>query len=129
MPGWKISGVSSLKGGLIGQVTDTLAAIGPELQARLASVVASNRLPGAVAGVVYRDELAWSAAVGLADVTSGRPAELGTLFRIASITKSFTGTAIMQLRDAGLLDLDDPAVRWLPELRGAVSDLAPVETV
>jgi CubicO group peptidase (beta-lactamase class C family) len=129
MPGWKISSVSSLKDGLIGQVTDTLAAIGPELQARLAGVVASNRLPGAVAGVVYRDELAWSAAVGLADVTSGRPAELGTLFRIASITKPFTGTAIMQLRDAGMLDLDDPAVRWLPELRGAVSDLAPVETV
>jgi CubicO group peptidase (beta-lactamase class C family) len=51
------------------------------------------------------------------------------LFRIASITKPFTGTAIMQLRDAGLLDLDDPAVRWLPELRGAVSVLAPIETV
>jgi CubicO group peptidase (beta-lactamase class C family) len=62
-------------------------------------------------------------------VTVGRPAELGTLFRIASITKPFTGTAIMQLRDAGMLDLDDPAVRWLPELRGAVSGLAPIEAV
>ena len=51
------------------------------------------------------------------------------LFRIASITKPFTGTAIMQLRDAGMLDLDDPAVRWLPELHGAVSGLAPIKTV
>ena len=37
------------------------------------------------------------------------------LYAIASITKTFTGTAIMQLRDAGRLDLDDPAVAWLPE--------------
>jgi CubicO group peptidase (beta-lactamase class C family) len=115
--------------GLIGRVTDTFAAIGPELHAKLADVVARNRLPGAVAGVVHRSELAWSAATGLADVAAGQPAEVGTLFRIASITKPFTGTAIMQLRDAGLLDLDDPAVRWLPELRGAVSNLAPIETV
>jgi CubicO group peptidase (beta-lactamase class C family) len=62
-------------------------------------------------------------------VTADQPVELGTLFRIASITKPFTGTAIMQLRDAGMLDLDDPAVRWLPELRNAVSGLAPIETV
>jgi len=110
-------------------VTDTFAAIGPELHAKLAGVVARNRLPGAVAGAVHRNELAWSATIGLADVTAGQPAEVGTLFRIASITKPFTGTAIMQLRDAGMLDLDDPAVRWLPELRGAVSGLAPIETV
>ena len=116
-------------GGLIRRVTDAFAAIGPDLHGKLAEVVARNRLPGAVAGVVHRGELAWSAATGLADVTTGQPAEPGTLFRIASITKPFTGTAIMQLRDAGLLDLDDPAVRWLPELRGAVSDLAPIETV
>jgi CubicO group peptidase (beta-lactamase class C family) len=43
------------------------------------------------------------------------------LYAIASITKTFTGTAIMQLRDAGRLDLDDPAVAWLPELRQAAS--------
>jgi CubicO group peptidase (beta-lactamase class C family) len=114
---------------LIGRVTDAFAAIGPELHAKLVDVVARNRLPGAVAGVVHRNELAWSATIGLADVTAGQPAELGTLFRIASITKPFTGTAIMQLRDTGMLDLDDPAVRWLPELRGAVSGLAPIETV
>ncbi len=75
-------------------MTDTFAVIGPELHAKLAGVVAGNRLPGAVAGVVHRNELAWSAAIGLADVTAGRPAGLGTLFRIASITKPFTGTAI-----------------------------------
>ncbi len=53
----------------------------------------------------------------------------GTLYRIASITKTFTGTAVMQLRDAGRLDLEDPAVKYLPELRGAVSPFAAIEAV
>jgi CubicO group peptidase (beta-lactamase class C family) len=110
-------------------VADISAAIGPELRAKLIDVVARDRIPGAVAGVVHRGELAWSAALGLADVGAGRPAEPGNLFRIASITKPFTGTAIMALRDAGLLDLDDPAVRWLPELRGVVSGPASIEAV
>jgi CubicO group peptidase (beta-lactamase class C family) len=51
------------------------------------------------------------------------------LYGIASITKTFTGTAVMRLRDAGLLDLDDPAVAWLPELRAMASPFGPVEAV
>jgi hypothetical protein len=46
-----------VKGGLIERVTDTSAAIGPELHARLAAVVVTNRLSGAVAGVVHQNEL------------------------------------------------------------------------
>jgi len=51
------------------------------------------------------------------------------LYGIASITKTFTGTAIMQLRDAGRLDLDDPAVRWLPELQSLANPFGPAEAV
>jgi CubicO group peptidase (beta-lactamase class C family) len=40
-----------------------------------------------------------------------------TIYHWASITKTFTGVAIMQLRDRGLLSLDDPAVKYVPELR------------
>lgn len=40
-----------------------------------------------------------------------------TIFRIASITKVVTGVALLQLRDAGALGLDDPVARWLPEAR------------
>ncbi len=40
-----------------------------------------------------------------------------TIYHWASITKTFTGIAIMQLRDRGLLSLDDPAVKYVPELR------------
>jgi CubicO group peptidase (beta-lactamase class C family) len=99
------------------------------LEAKLASFVKDGRLPGAIAGVVHGTELAWCGAAGFADRTTRRPAQQETLYRIASITKTFTGTAIMRLRDAGLLDLDDPAVAYLPELRNAVSPFAPIEAV
>ncbi len=96
-----------------------VAAGAQEFEAKLAAFVKKNRLPGAAAGVVHGDELAWSGAAGFADVAARRPAAASTLYRIASITKTFTGTAIMQLRDAGKLGLDDSAVDWIPELAGS----------
>jgi CubicO group peptidase (beta-lactamase class C family) len=100
-----------------------------ELEAKLTGFVTENRLPGATAAVVHGDELAWIAGTGFADQDAGRPGQPDTLYRIASITKTFTGTAVLQLRDAGRLDLDDPAVAYLPELRNAVSPFAAIETV
>ena len=98
-----------------------VASGGPEFEGKLASFVKENRLYGAVAGVVHGDELAWSGAAGFADAAAGRRTDVGDLFRIASITKTFTGTAIMALRDAGALNLDDEAVTWIPELAGSAS--------
>jgi CubicO group peptidase (beta-lactamase class C family) len=100
-------------------MTGPVAGGAVEFEAKLAGFVRDNRLYGAAAGVVHGDELAWSGGVGFADAAAGRAAGAGTLYRIASITKTFTGTAVMQLRDAGKLDLDDPAVQWLPELAGS----------
>lgn len=105
------------------------AAGGTELEAKLASFVQQNRLPGGVAGVVRGDELAWAAGAGLAEMAAGRGSDPSMLYSIASITKTFTGTAVMQLRDAGRLSLDDPAVAWLPELRAMASPFGPVEAV
>src|SRR5215510_7282104 len=53
---------------------------------------------------------------GLADQEIQNPVDEDTIFHWASITKTFTGIAIMQLRDRGLLSLDDPAVKYVPEL-------------
>jgi CubicO group peptidase (beta-lactamase class C family) len=65
--------------------------------------------------------VAASACHGLRDRDGGVAADLGTIFHWASITKTLTAIAILQLRDRGLLALDDPAVKYLPELR-AVHD-------
>jgi CubicO group peptidase (beta-lactamase class C family) len=92
-----------------------------EFGAKLASFVKENRLYGAAAGIVYGDDLVWSGGAGFANLAAGQPAGPDVLYRIASITKTFTGTAIMQLRDAGALDLDDPAVKWIPELSDSAS--------
>ena len=88
-----------------------------------------NQLPGGVAGVVRGDEMAWSAAVGFADLSARRLAEPDLLCSIASITKTVTGTAVMPLRDQGRLTLDDPVVAWLPELNAGVSPHGPIEAV
>ena len=102
-------------------MTGPVAGGADEFEARLASFVKDHRLYGAAAGVVHSGELAWGGGIGFADIAARRPSQPDTLYRIASITKTFTGTVIMQLRDAGKLDLDDPAVDWLPELKASGS--------
>ena len=100
-----------------------------KLTERVAAFVKKERLPGAAAGVVVDDTLVWTTGYGYEDVEARRPHDARTLFRIASITKTFTATAIMQLRDEGKLHLDDPAVAYLPELRDATSPFGMIETV
>jgi CubicO group peptidase (beta-lactamase class C family) len=56
---------------------------------------------------------------GMADAERGVPVDEETIYHWASITKTFTGIAVMQLRDRGLLKLDDPVVKYVPELRAA----------
>ena len=56
---------------------------------------------------------------GLADADRPRAVDEDTIYHWASITKTFTGIAIMQLRDRGLLKLDDPVIKYLPELKAA----------
>lgn len=81
-------------------------------QIRLAQ--AERHLPSVAAAAVRDGELIWSDAVGLADVDSGVEATPDHQYRIASITKTFTAVAVMQLRDAGKLALDDPLDRHIP---------------
>jgi CubicO group peptidase (beta-lactamase class C family) len=70
-------------------------------------------LPGVVVGVVSGDDLVWAQGFGHADMDAGRPMETDTRFRMASHSKLFTATAIMQLREQGKLRLDDPVTDYL----------------
>jgi CubicO group peptidase (beta-lactamase class C family) len=110
-------------------MTSPVTAVADRLEAKAASFLKGNRLPGAAVGVVHGDDLVWSAGVGFADMASRRAPEASALYRIASITKTLTGAAIMQLRDEGRLHLDDPIVAHIPELRNAQSPFGPIETV
>jgi CubicO group peptidase (beta-lactamase class C family) len=75
-----------------------------------------HRVGGAVVGIVSGGELAWVHTHGYEELEAGPPVEAGTVFRIASITKTFTAAATMLLTDAGAVSLEEPAISWLPEL-------------
>jgi CubicO group peptidase (beta-lactamase class C family) len=66
---------------------------------------------------------------GHADLESGRKIDADSIFHWASITKTFTATALMQLRDRGKLSLDDPIVRYLPEVRQVHNPFGSMETI
>jgi CubicO group peptidase (beta-lactamase class C family) len=74
-----------------------------------------NRWPtaGLAVGVVRNGSLAWFHGHGVADIASGTPIDEDTVFRIASISKTFTAVAVMQLWEQGLVDLDAPANDYL----------------
>ncbi len=95
------------------------------------SYASRNRWPGLVYGIVAGGRLVHIGGIGYGDVEKQIPVSSQTDFRIASMTKSFVSVAILQLRDAGKLKLDDPAYLYVPELkdqRGPASD-APVITI
>ncbi len=72
-------------------------------------------IPGLAFGVVAGGRLVLQGRSGMADQAGGRAVEDGTAFRIASMTKSLTAACVLTLRDQGLLELDDPLERHLPE--------------
>jgi len=76
-----------------------------------------EHIPGAAWGVIIDGKLAHVGVTGLREVPSKSPVDSNTVFRIASMTKSFTAMSILQLRDAGKLSLDDPAERYVPEMK------------
>ncbi len=121
-------------GAVTAQTTSSIAS-DPEVQAQIGlfsawmeGQIEYRGLPGAVVGVVAGDDLVWAQGFGHADIESDRPMEPDTRFRMASHSKLFTATAIMQLREEGRLRLDDPVVEYLPwfEFEKASPDDPPV---
>jgi CubicO group peptidase (beta-lactamase class C family)/poly(3-hydroxybutyrate) depolymerase len=96
-------------------------------QRRLTALAQRHRVPGAALGLLRlrpgaEDELA-EVACGVLNADTGVAATTDSLFQIGSITKVWTATVIMQLAEAGLLDLDAPVADVLPELRLADPDV------
>lgn len=89
----------------------------PGIDSLMRAFMDRSRVPGIAYGIVVDGQLLHVAAMGLREVPSRSPVDTSSVFRIASMTKSFTALAILQLRDAGKLSLDDPAERYVPELR------------
>lgn len=86
--------------------------------------LAYRNLPGLAVGVVSDQQLVWAQGFGFADVDAKTRMTPATKFRMASHSKLFTATAIMQLRDAGKVHLDDKVSTYLPwfQIRPADAD-------
>lgn len=108
---------------------DALAGGFPAIDSAFERFAAAHHVPGMAYGVVIDGELAHSAGIGMADIQAGAAPAADTVFRIASMTKSFTAMCVLSLRDQGALALDDPAESHVPELRSLqppTSDSPPI---
>ncbi len=79
--------------------------------------VAQKQIAGAVVLVARHGQVAYLKAFGSQDVETGTPMSPDTIFRIASMSKAVTSTAVMILADQGRIDLSDPISRYLPEFK------------
>jgi serine beta-lactamase-like protein LACTB, mitochondrial len=91
-----------------------MMALGIQLKAKtlIQSHQASLNIPGISVAAVVNGQLAWTEAMGLADVENKVPATEDTVFRLASISKALTATTAMTLVENGKLDLDRPVRQY-----------------
>src|SRR4029077_8773948 len=86
----------------------------PQIEAAISKFMASTHVPGLSAAVVEDGRFEWASGFGMADLENNVPATEHTLYRLASISKSLTATAAMQLFERGQLDLDAPVQKYCP---------------
>ena len=88
----------------------------PEIDRVFRQHAEREHIPGGVWAIVIDGKVAHIGVTGLRDIDKKAPVDSNSVFRIASMTKSFTAMAILKLRDQGKLALEDPAEKWVPEL-------------
>lgn len=99
-----------------GRLTKIKAAL-PVIEKMYKNYAAANHFPGSAFGVVADGKLICSGGNGFADVDQQLSVTPTSLFRIASMTKSFTAMAVLQLRDEGKLRLDDSISTYIPQTK------------
>ena len=91
-----------------------------ELQPLIENFVHQQQIPGFAIGVIQDDRLVYAHGFGVKNLVHNHdPVTPRSLFHMASITKTFVATSIMQLVEAGKINLDTPVVQYLPYFRFA----------
>ncbi len=81
-------------------------------EAQLDSIRVALQIPGVAAAIAKDGQIVWSKGFGDADAKDGRPVTPSTPFHLASLTKTFAATIVMQLVEQGLVSLDDPVSQY-----------------
>lgn len=97
-------------------VSSMLEAYFPMVENICSEFARKHNIPGMSLGIVADGKLAFTVNIGHTDINRKTPVSSSSVFRIASMTKSFTAMAILKLRDQGKLRLDDPVHLYIPEL-------------
>jgi serine beta-lactamase-like protein LACTB len=85
-----------------------------QIEQAVSAFMSSTHTPGLAVAVVENGEYEWAQGFGVADLENNVPASEHTLFRLASISKSLTATAALELWERGQLDLDAPVQKYCP---------------
>ncbi|MBU1375939.1 MAG: beta-lactamase family protein [Alphaproteobacteria bacterium] len=102
----------------MGQLADRPdAALAARLDPIVDAALAEGRIAGAVVLVGREGQRAYARAAGQADVEAGRPMALDAIFRASSLTKPMVTAAVLSLVDDGVIGLDDPVTRYLPDFQ------------
>jgi len=96
---------------------------------RFDTVLSQHGIVGGGIAIVHKDDPATQFFFGMMRRGADQRIDAETSYNLASITKTMTAIAILQLRDRGKLSLDDPAVRYVPELRQVHDEFGPVDAI
>jgi CubicO group peptidase (beta-lactamase class C family) len=101
----------------VAQGVDPLSRLRTELEPKIIEEIQHSRLPGFAIGVVKDGKLIYAKGFGVAKLGGNQPITSKSLFHMASVTKTFVATAVMQLVEQGKIDLNTPLVTYLPYFR------------
>jgi CubicO group peptidase (beta-lactamase class C family)/D-alanyl-D-alanine dipeptidase len=96
---------------------DRYTAVAKQVEALIRHEMTSKGLPGLSIALVDDQNIVWAGGFGHAESKRNRPATAETVYRVGSVSKLFTAIGIMQLAEQGLVDLDAPIEKYVPEFR------------
>lgn len=97
---------------------DRIKALIPELDAKFQDFKVKSHLSSVAYAVLLDGKIIYQSNTGIVNCKTNKVADNQSVYRIASMSKSFASVAILQLRDAGKIKLDDPVWKYIPELKG-----------
>lgn len=111
----ELFGDSSSSDYRIAMTADSIGPYSDEIERIFASFISDYQVPGVAYGIIAEGGLIYSKGLGTVDVESEETPTDDHIFRIASMTKSFTALSVLILRDRGEISLEDPLEKWMPE--------------
>lgn len=97
---------------------DRIKALIPELDAKFQDFKVKSHLSSVAYAVLLDGKIIYQSNTGIVNYKTNKVADNQSVYRIASMSKSFASVAVLQLRDAGKIKLDDPVWKYIPELKG-----------